>query len=232
MFATSSLTKLLTDNSSLSPQLRLDMRNYVINYLATKGTSLESFVTTAQIQLLSRITKTGWLDSDDAHREVVKDIMNFLKQPSTTHYHVGLKIFNQLVTEMNQQTPGTSLISQRKIAVSFRHNALLNIFQISLQALQSLQADPASEPRLKEQATSLVLVSLSYDFVGTSLDESTEDIGTIQAGIRGRKELKTRHYELAVDCNPRVALENTSQAIRSIDEPIRDFYRIFNIKTR
>ena len=62
--------------------------------------------------------------------------------------------------------PGTSLISQRKIAVSFRHNALLNIFQISLQALQSLQADPASEARLKEQATTLVLVCLSYDFVG------------------------------------------------------------------
>jgi hypothetical protein len=44
--------------------------------------------------------------SDDAHREIVNDIMNFLKQPSTTHYHVGLKIFNQLVTEMNQQSPG------------------------------------------------------------------------------------------------------------------------------
>ena len=31
---------------------------------------------------------------------------NFLKQPSTTHYHIGLKIFNQLVTEMNQASPG------------------------------------------------------------------------------------------------------------------------------
>ena len=72
----------------------------------TKGTGLESFVTTAQIQLLSRITKTGWLDSDDAHRVIVDEIMNFLKQPSTTHYHIGLKIFNQLVTEMNQASPG------------------------------------------------------------------------------------------------------------------------------
>jgi exportin-7 len=47
------------------------MRNYVINFLATNSATLESFVTTAQIQLLSRITKTGWLDVDDAHREVV-----------------------------------------------------------------------------------------------------------------------------------------------------------------
>ena len=34
-----------------------------------KGTVIESFVTTSLIQLLSRITKTGWLDTDDAHRE-------------------------------------------------------------------------------------------------------------------------------------------------------------------
>ena len=33
-------------------------------------------------------------------------LQNFLKQPSTTHYHIGLKIFNQLVTEMNQASPG------------------------------------------------------------------------------------------------------------------------------
>ena len=156
------------------------MRNYVINFLANKASSLEGFVATAQIQLLSRIIKTGWLDDPDAHAQIVEDIMHFLKQPSTAHYHVGLKILNQLVSEMNQATPGTSLISQRKVAVSFRHNALLQIFQVSLQALQSLQSDSASEARLKEQATSLALVCLSYDFVGTSLDESTEDIGTIQ----------------------------------------------------
>ena len=157
------------------------MRNYVINYLATKGTALEGFVVTAQVQLLSRITKTAWLDTDnEAHREIVTEVMNFLKQNNNAHYHIGLKIFNQLVTEMNQQSPGTSLIAQRKIAVSFRHNALLNIFQVSLQALQELQASQQSEARLKEQAASLVLACLSYDFVGTSLDESTEDIGTIQ----------------------------------------------------
>ena len=81
LFATSSLTKLLTDNAGLSGQLKIDMRNYVINYLATKGTALEGFVVTAQVQLLSRITKTAWLDTDnEAHREIVTEVMNFLKQ--------------------------------------------------------------------------------------------------------------------------------------------------------
>ena len=96
------------------------MRNYVINYLATKGTALEGFVVTAQVQLLSRITKTAWLDTDnEAHREIVTEVMNFLKQNNNAHYHIGLKIFNQLVTEMNQQSPGTSLIAQRKICLLY-----------------------------------------------------------------------------------------------------------------
>ena len=122
------------------------MRNYVINFLANKGNSLEGFVVTSLVQLLSRITKTAWLDADnDAHREIVTEVMNFLKQQNNTHYHIGLKIFNQLVTEMNQQSPGTSLIAQRKIAVSFRHNALLQIFQVSLQACLLYTSDAADE---------------------------------------------------------------------------------------
>lgn len=64
-FAAASLIKLLTENSGLSPQvrpslqpartpphgsraaqLRLDMRNYTLNLLATRGLGLESFVVT------------------------------------------------------------------------------------------------------------------------------------------------------------------------------------------
>ena len=154
-----------------------------MTFLASKGANLEPFVVTAQIQLLSRVVKLSWLDDPDAHDAIVAEMMDFLKQPSEAHYLVGLKIFNQVVSEMNQQTPGTSLISQRKVAVSFRHSALLSLFQVALQSLQNLQSenpDGNHKTRLKESATSLTLACLSYDFVGTSLDESTEDIGTIQ----------------------------------------------------
>ena len=115
---------------------RADTRAYSVNFLAAKGASLEPFVATAQIQLLSRAVKVGWADDPDAHDAVVAEIMDFLKQPSEAHYLLGLKIFHQLVSEMNQQTPGTSLVSQRKIAVSFRHDALLSLFRVALQGLQ------------------------------------------------------------------------------------------------
>ncbi|KAJ6713202.1 EXPORTIN 47-RELATED [Salix purpurea] len=77
MLASSSLLKQVTDHS-LSLQLRLDIRNYLINYLATRG-PLPQFVNASLIQLLCRVTKFGWFD-DDRFREVVKEATDFLSQ--------------------------------------------------------------------------------------------------------------------------------------------------------
>jgi hypothetical protein len=56
------------------------------------------------------------------------------------------------------------------------------VFQLSLAALRHLSAaSPPADDKLKEQAVQLALGTLSFDFVGTCLDESTEDLGTIQA---------------------------------------------------
>lgn len=52
--------------------------------------------------------------------------------------------------------------------------------QVALQSLSQLQSDSSSDPRHLEQAVQLALKCLSFDFVGTSLDESTEDPGNIQ----------------------------------------------------
>ncbi|MCO5579366.1 hypothetical protein L7F22_033221 [Adiantum nelumboides] len=177
MLASSSLLKQVTDHT-LSLPLRLDIRNYVVSYLGTRGRELQSFVTTSLIQLLCRITKLAWYD-DDRFREIVKEATTFLTQATTEHFYIGLKIFNQLVAEMNQANGGLPLMHHRKIACSFRDLALFQIFQISLTSLRQLKGEGTDE-RLKEQAINLALKCLSYDFVGTSLDESSEDLGTIQ----------------------------------------------------
>lgn len=177
LLASSSLVKQVTEHV-LSLQLRLDIRSYVLTFLASKGQELQGFVTTSLIQLLCRITKLGWYD-DDRFRDIVKEAMKFLTQGMVDHFLIGLKIFNQLVSEMNQSNPGLSLTHHRKTACSFRDLALFQIFQISLTSLQQLQMDAADE-RLREQAIALSLKCLSFDFIGTSLDESSEDLGTIQ----------------------------------------------------
>ncbi|KAL2478121.1 ARM repeat superfamily protein [Forsythia ovata] len=176
MLASSSLLKQVTEHS-LSLQLRLDIRNYLVNYLANRGPELQSFVIGSLVQLLCRLTKFGWFD-DDRFRDVVKESINFLNQATSDHYAIGLRILNQLVSEMNQPNPGLPSSQHRRVACSFRDQSLFQIFQISLTSLHQLKTDAMS--RLQELALSLSLKCLSFDFVGTSIDESSEEFGTVQ----------------------------------------------------
>ncbi|XP_062111897.1 uncharacterized protein LOC133823253 isoform X2 [Humulus lupulus] len=175
MMASSSLLKQVMDHS-LPLQLRLDIRNYLISYLAARGAKLEPFVIGSLIQLFCRITKFGWLD-DDKFKEVVKETIDFLSQGSY-HYAIGLKILNQLVSEMNQPYPGFPAPRQRRIASCFRDQSLLQIFQISISSLHQVKNDVGS--KMQELVISLALSCLSFDFLGTSFDESSDEIGTIQ----------------------------------------------------
>ncbi|KAJ8503871.1 hypothetical protein OPV22_004757 [Ensete ventricosum] len=179
MLASSSLLKQVMEHS-LSLKLRLDIRNYVINYLASRGPELQNFVVGSLIQLLCRITKFGWFD-DDRFREVVNEATNFLNQASSGHYSIGLKILNQLVSEMSQPNQGMSLTNHRKVACSFRDQSLFQIFQISVTSLHQLKNDEDMQVSvLRELTLSLSLKCLSFDFVGTSVDESSEEFGTVQ----------------------------------------------------
>ncbi|KAL2511701.1 ARM repeat superfamily protein [Abeliophyllum distichum] len=176
MLASSSLLKQVTEHG-LSLQLRLDIRNYLVNYLANRGPELQPFVIGSLVQLLCRITKFGWFD-DDRFKDLVKESINFLNQATTDHYAIGLKLLNQLVCEMNQPNPGSPSTHHRRIACSFRDQSLFQIFQISLTSLHQLKNDAID--RLRELALSLSLKCLSFDFVGTSIDESSEEFGTVQ----------------------------------------------------
>ncbi|KAL5067134.1 hypothetical protein RYX36_018021 [Vicia faba] len=185
MLASSSLLKQVTEQS-LPLQLRIDIRNYLLNYLASKGPELEPFVLGSLIQLLSRITKFGWLD-DERFREVVKEATNFLSQ-AQYHYAIGLKILNQIVSEINQHTVGLHATRQRRIAISFRDQSLFRIFQISLTSLFKLKADVGS--KLQELSLMLSLSCLSFDFMGTSYDESSDEIGTNQVPLTWKPVLE------------------------------------------
>jgi exportin-7 len=138
LVATNSLTELITThwNSFTIPQ-RIDIRNYVLTYLANNGTQLESFVVTSLIKLVCRITKLGWFD-DPVHRELADDVTKFL-QATVEHCILGLKILNQLVDELNIPTSGRTLTQHRKTSVSFRDVCLLKVFQLGLTTLKQLQ---------------------------------------------------------------------------------------------
>jgi len=165
----------------------------VLGYLANNGPTLQDFVTLSLIKLVCRITKLGWFD-DSTHRELTDDVTKFL-QATVDHCILGLKILNQLVDELNIPTTGRTLTQHRKTSVSFRDLCLFKVFQLGLTTLKQLQtraitADRRQEVILGEQALSLTVRCLNFDFIGTNPDESTEDVGTIQAPTNWRPVLQ------------------------------------------
>lgn len=167
LVATNTLTELITThwNSFTVPQ-RIDIRNYVLTYLANNGPQLENFVVVSLIKLVCRITKLGWFD-DPIHRELADDVTKFL-QATVDHCILGLKILNQLVDELNIPTSGRTLTQHRKTSVSFRDTCLLKVFQLGMTTLKQLQtraitAEPQQEKVLGENSLALIVRCLSFD---------------------------------------------------------------------
>ena len=89
MLAATTLTKLLSRNPcDLTIQQRIDIRNYVLNFLASKP-KLAPFVVQALIQLYTRITKIGWFDIEDKEfvfRNVITQVRPFLQESNSVEY--------------------------------------------------------------------------------------------------------------------------------------------------
>ncbi|XP_076650962.1 ran-binding protein 16 isoform X3 [Halictus rubicundus] len=191
LLAATTLTKLVSRSGGLSLQQRLDIRNYVLNYLATQP-KLPNFVIQALVTLFARITKLGWPDSDKdefVFRNVVSDVTKFL-QGSVEHYMIGVQLLSQLTFEMNQVTDvdaSRSLTKHRKIASSFRDTQLFEIFKLSCTLLstarencKNLDFNDEAQNGLIRQLLKLAQNCLTFDFIGTSADESSEDYCAIQ----------------------------------------------------
>ncbi|KAL3796830.1 hypothetical protein ACHAW5_002516 [Stephanodiscus triporus] len=222
LVASNSLTELITTHwNNFTIAQRIDIRNYVLGYLANNGPTLQDFVTLSLIQLVCRITKLGWFD-DATHRELTEDVTKFL-QATIDHCVLGLKILNQLVDELNVPTPGGTLTQHRKTSVSFRDLCLYKVFQLGLTTLRQLQtraistADPRQEAILGEQALSLTVRCLNFDFIGTNPDESTEDVGTIQAPTNWRPVLQDpATTELLLDFYANTDPPRSSKAMEAV----------------
>ena len=185
LVATNALKRLLPSCwNHLTAQQRTESRNYALNFLASNSPSCQPFVNASLVQLLACITKLGWAELDDP-QQVLQEVSRFL-QATPAHVILGLQILQQLVTEMNSSSNTRSLATHRKVAGSFRDGCLYQIFKIALETLQRLHAgampasSPAEQQKIREASLSLSLACLAYDFIGTTLDEATEELGTIQ----------------------------------------------------
>ncbi|XP_037091986.1 LOW QUALITY PROTEIN: exportin-7-like [Pollicipes pollicipes] len=192
LLAATTLTKLVTRNvQSISLQQRIDMRNYILNYLATRP-KMENFVVQALVTLFGRLTKLGWFDAakdDFVFRNVIEDVSVFL-QGSVEHCMIGVQLLSQLTVEMNTLTDPDAIRSlnrHRKTAASFRDTCLYEVFQLSctllrtaLENCKNLDFSDSAQHGLMTQLLRLSQNCLMFDFIGTSTDESSDDLCTVQ----------------------------------------------------
>lgn len=131
-------------------------------------------------------------------RKIDQDVKEFLKG-SVEHCMIGVKILSQLTSEMNQiaeMDVNLSFTRHRKIACSFRDTQLFDIFLLSCELLARAR-DNSNTLNLVDEAqqgliTDLLLLAkncLSFDFIGTSADESTDDMTTVQVPTNWRSAL-------------------------------------------
>ncbi|KAI0211191.1 Exportin-7 [Lamellibrachia satsuma] len=205
LLAATTLAKLVArSNVTLPLEQRVDMRNYVMNYLATRH-KLLGFVSQALVQLFATITKQGWFDITKdvfVFRNVIVDVNQFLNSGATHHVMIGVQLLSQLVCEMNQIQPDVSrsLSKHRKVASSFRDTQLFEIFQLGCNLLKKASemiktidfsdADQdchlCSEDKVSHKhgllshTLRLVHNCLTFDFIGTSTDDSSDDLCTVQ----------------------------------------------------
>ncbi|XP_052225839.1 exportin-7-like [Dreissena polymorpha] len=193
LLAATTLTKLVGRiNLTLPLEQRIDIRNYILNYMGTRP-KLVHYVLQALVQLFSRITKLGWFDvakDEYVFRNVVSDVGKFINSGSSQHIMIGVQLLSQLVCEMNRVSEAEisrSLTKHRKIASSFRDTQLFEIFQLSCTLLRTAAGNLKTLDFSDENQHGLLLHSLrlahnclTFDFIGTSTDESSDDLCTVQ----------------------------------------------------
>ncbi|XP_058061492.1 exportin-7-A isoform X2 [Anopheles bellator] len=193
LLATTTLTKLVTKNIQvLRIQQRVDIRNYVLTYLANRP-NLQSFVIQALVSLLVKITKLCWIDMHERElvfQNILQDVKEFLGG-SVEHCMIGVQILSQLTVEMNQQseTAGNlNTLKQRRIACLYLDSKLYDIFILACSLLSQAKDNMCKNLKYPDEAqqglfTHLLELArncLSFDFIGATADESSDDISAVQ----------------------------------------------------
>ncbi|XP_070139108.1 ran-binding protein 16 isoform X6 [Drosophila bipectinata] len=188
LLAASTLTKLI---QGLTIEQRIHIRSYTLSYLATR-TNLQHFVIQALVTLLAKITKLGWFDAykgEFVFQNLLEDVKTFL-QGSVEHCIVGVQILSQLVSEMNsivELDAHLSFSKNRKIATSFRDLQLYDTFLLSCSLLITARENSKNinfsddlQQTLMSHLLRLTKNCLSFDFIGSSTDESADDMNNVQ----------------------------------------------------
>lgn len=185
LFASSGLMNLFTRYwGQISDKQKEETRNFLLNYLYQRSADLlhnAHEILGHLIRLLCRIVKLSWFE--DVDKKILEQVGLFLSA-STAHWVVGLYIYTELTQEM-QPKIGSHMSRLRRVAFSFRDIALPSILKVAVKTLQQFDAgaicvpNDDEETRLLKQVLQLALNCLSFDFMGTMADDTTDEQTTV-----------------------------------------------------
>ncbi|KAF8927100.1 Exportin 7 [Dissophora ornata] len=183
MFATSRLKSLVEDHFiTFTAAEQHGLRSFVLQYVY-RNPGLPPFILAAQAQLFSIITNLGWVDNQE-FRPLLDHIQVFFRH-GVGHRVLGVQILASVTTQMN--LPGlrnvvcTTTISQRDSASCMyaqyhRTKAAQLLHRLPIY-LHNIDSD---SEKLKEAILLLMKACLAFDFIGTSHEEASDDVGSIQ----------------------------------------------------
>jgi len=186
IFSTTALMKLITSHwTSVSDAQKEEMRNFLFDYLWKNGPDLfrtAPMAVSPVVRLLCRVIKLAWMEGPQ-YQNVTEKVALFLNS-TPIHWITGLAIYADLTQDMQPQV-GPSMSRFRRTALSFRDTALPEICKVWIQTLQQVSTgsvtipDKTDEHRLLKQVLQLASHCLSFDFMGTIPDETSDDQSTI-----------------------------------------------------
>ncbi|KAK1442653.1 exportin 4/7-like protein [Babesia gibsoni] len=186
LFASSGFVTLITNNwSHVSDAQKKELREFLLNYVYNRGPEMLKCapeVLGQFIHLYCRIVKLGWLEEVNNH-PIVQHVGQFLSATSQ-HWIIGLSIYCDLTQEMQPQM-GKFVAKLRRGALNFKETVLPEIFSVTVQTLEkfhngsTLIADSFDEARMLQQILQLCYNCLSFDFMATMPDDTSEEQSTV-----------------------------------------------------
>ena len=178
--ALSTLSKRITVQWNDLPQ---DDKLYTANSLAgvlfeSQTGRLQPYAVAMAAQALGRVTRLGWLESEQ-YRETVVRALEAGKQ-SHSQCAFALKYFEELINDVTEPIKSRPITTHRKVALNFRDEALFSIVRFANFLILQASNLPGE---LLNQALGVFYKCFAYDFLGILPEEIGEDPVCIQIPI-------------------------------------------------
>ncbi|KAJ2755027.1 hypothetical protein IWQ56_006444, partial [Coemansia nantahalensis] len=166
---------------------KTDLRSSLFSAIREKFADKPAFLINDATRTLALVVMFAWFDMPEA-RSVIDSV---IEDAAAAHQNelLGLQMMRAFVEEFNHELPPKYLAKQRRVVVTFRDKQLKAIYERALGAMrkavaalgQGPDAAAATGHRLVlSQALLLQKECLSFDFIGLTPDESSDDAVAIQ----------------------------------------------------